>query len=152
MGIGDPHMAALKRLVRFFKPIPDDRALLGIQDMIELADSLPEPDFTLLVPVADCYESRTAGPSDILLLVEIADSSLEYDQTIKLPLYAESGIREYWIVNLVDERIEVYRRPQPSGVYLDVQQFHRGQSITLVSLSDLSLPVEAVLGTAAAKP
>ena len=144
--VGNPHMAAVKRLNRWFSRVPGERFLIGVQDMIELADSLPHPDFTLLVPVEDCYESRVAQPSDILLLVEVADSSLPFDQTIKLPIYAENGVRDYWIVNLIDQRIEVYRQPQ-AGTYADVQRFGRGQSIAPLALSDVLVPVDEILGS-----
>ncbi len=143
---GNAHMAAVKRLNRWFSQHVGNRFLIGVQDTIELADSLPEPDFTLLSPADDCYESRTAGPDDILLLVEVSDSSLKIDQTVKLALYAENGIREYWIVNLEDERIEVYRQPQTDGRYLDVQRFAGGQTLAALAFPDLPLPVEAVLG------
>ena len=148
MPIGNPHMAALNRLIRFFRHVPDDRVLLTVQNMIELADSLPHPDFTLLIPVPDCYESRTARPPDILLLIEVADSSLAFDQKIKLPIYAENGVRDYWIVNLIDERIEVYRQPQSGGAYADTQHFGRGQSIAPLALPDVLVPVDEILGSA----
>ena len=140
-------MAVVKRLIRSFRHLPDDRALLGVHDMIELADSLPHPVFTLLIPVPDCYESRTARPPDILLLIEVADSSLAFDQKIKLPIYAENGVRDYWIVNLIDQRIEVYRQPQAGGTYADTQHFGRGQSIAPLALPDVLVPVDEILGT-----
>jgi Uma2 family endonuclease len=147
MPVGKSHMAVVKRLIRWFSRVLGERCLIGVQDMIELADSLPEPDFTLLVPVPDCYESRTAQPSDILLLIEVADSSLAFDQKIKLPIYAENAVRDYWIVNLIDERIEVYRQPQPGGTYADAQHYGRGKSIAPLALSDVLVPVDEILGS-----
>src|SRR4051812_8419256 len=99
---GDLHAWCLKILIRLFGPLVGDRAILSVQDPIYLADSAPEPDFALLAFRADLY--RDAGPraDAALLLIEVADSSLAFDREVKAPLYAESGIAEYWIVNLVD--------------------------------------------------
>jgi Uma2 family endonuclease len=147
MPVGKSHMAVVKRLNRWFSRVLGERCLIGVQDMIELADSLPHPDFTLLVPLKDCYESRVVQPPDILLLIEVADSSLAFDQKIKLPIYAENGMLDYWIVNLIDQRIEVYRQPQAGGTYAETQHFGRGQSIAPLALPDVLVPVDEILGS-----
>jgi Uma2 family endonuclease len=152
MTIGDPHMAAVRRLVRFFKRLDDEVALLGVQDAIKLKDSRPEPDVTILRPALDCYESRTATPADILLLIEVADTSLEFDRVVKRPLYAENGISEYWIVNLIDDCIEVYRQPQAGGKYADERVAKRGESIALLALPELVLQVNDILSRETQSP
>ena len=150
MTIGDPHMAAVKRLNRFFNRVGDDRVLVGVQDAIKLRDSRPEPDISLVTPVADCYETHTPTPPDILLLIEVADSTLEFDREVKLPLYAENGIREYWIVNLVEQCLEVHRQPQAGGSYGESRIVRRGESVSPQALSDVVLLADDVLGPLAA--
>ena len=88
------------------------RASLQCQDPIVLpSGSEPEPDFVIVRKRDDNYLSAHPNPSDVLLLVEIADSSLKFDQEIKLPLYAEAGIPYYWLFNLVDNHLEAYSEP-----------------------------------------
>ena len=81
--------------------------------------SEPEPDFAILKNRTDNYLSAHPSADDILLLIEISDSSLKYDQEVKLPLYAESGISDYWIFNLVENCLEVYSKPyqKPQGQF-----------------------------------
>jgi Uma2 family endonuclease len=147
--LGDRHMATLRRLNRWFNRIVGDRFLVSVQDAVKLRDSRPAPDFTLLLAVDDYYRSRTPEPADIRLLVEVADSTLALDRLVKLPLYAENGIAETWIVNLVDDWLEVYRQPQPGGVYAQWRVVRRGESIAPLALPHDSLPVSSILGPAA---
>ena len=118
---------------------------MSIQNPVRLSDSEPEPDVVLLVPRPDDYAGGKATPSDILLLIEVADSSLEYDREVKLPLYAENSIREFWIVNLIDRCVEVYRQPRPDGTYADVQTLCAEESINLLGLPSLTISVAALL-------
>lgn len=88
------------------------RATLRCQDPIILpSNSEPEPDFVIAKKRDDNYLSAHPNPSDILLVIEIADSTLKYDQEVKIPLYAEAGISDYWIFNLVQNHLEVYSEP-----------------------------------------
>ena len=75
----------------------------------------------------------------------MSDSSLEYDRQVKLPMYAEAGIAEFWIVNLEDDCLEVYRQPTAGGVYADVRILHRGQMSTSRRCRDRSLAVDDIL-------
>lgn len=84
-------------------------------------------------------------PNDAFLTVEVADSSLEYDREVKRPMYADAGIREYWIVNLVDECIEIHRDPQP-GSYRDVRTAGRGEAVSMLAFPKIELKVDEVLG------
>jgi Uma2 family endonuclease len=146
MVIGDPHMAAVKRLNHWFTSRAAKRYLVGVQDSVKLIDSLPEPDLMLLRYRADFYVSQTPAPADVLLLIEVADSSLDYDRTVKLPLYAENGIAEYWLVNLVDECIEVHRQPGPNGTYAEPRVVGRGERLAPLALADLELSAEEIFG------
>ena len=95
MAIGDPHAACVKRTNRLLGLTFGSRSLISVQDPIRLIDSEPEPDVALLLPRDDFYLSGKPRPADILLLIEVSDSSLEYDRLVKLPMYAEAGIAEY---------------------------------------------------------
>jgi Uma2 family endonuclease len=144
MTIGDPHMAGVRRLIKLFSVL-GDQAITSAQDAIKLLDSRPEPDVALLVPRSDFYASQTPGPPDILLLVEVADSSLAYDRQVKLPLYAENSIREYWIVNLIDDCLEVHRQPRAAD-YSERLVVRRGDRISPLAFPALSLAAEMLLG------
>lgn len=116
-------------------------ATISVQNPIRLFDSEPEPD----VVVKALSAKGKPSASDIFLIVEVAESSLEYDREVKLALYAENGIREFWIVNLIDGCLEVYRQPQANGTYADVQTLRAGESITLLELPALTIPVASLL-------
>lgn len=111
--IGPPHAAGVAALNRLLVQRVGDRGLVWPQNpVVILPDSEPQPDIVLLRPRADGYRRGHPQPEDILLLVEIADTSLRYDRTVKLHLYAAGGIREVWIVDLGGGVIEVYREPE----------------------------------------
>jgi len=149
--VSDPHAAAVRRLNHRFNP-PREEYIVSVRGAIKLKDSRPEPDLTLLHYKPDFYASGTATPPDILLLIEVADSSLEFDRVVKRPLYAENGIQEYWIVNLIDDCIEVYRQPQPGGIYTEPRIAKRGESIAILALPELVVPVDDVLGREPSSP
>ena len=110
--IGPPHRAVVSRLNRWsYQAAPIDRIEIVSQGpvRIPISDSEPEPD---LVWVAQGnYFKRHPEPHEVLLLVEVAESSLPVDRGVKLGIYAEAGITDYWIVNLIDQQIEVHRSP-----------------------------------------
>ena len=96
-----------------------DRALVWVQGPARLAiDSVPEPDLALLR--SHSYRRGAPRPDDVLLVVEVAESSLRYDQTVKLPLYAGAGVPEYWIVSVEGEWIEVCRSPAGESICTDI--------------------------------
>jgi Uma2 family endonuclease len=139
-----PHAGNINRLNRLIGPQVQGRAILGIQNPIRLADSLPEPDLTVLRPSADDYFSRHPTPTDILLLIEVSDSSLDRDLDLKVPLYAENGVAEYWIVNLDDETIIVHRAPRPDGSWADVATRTRGDTLDVAALPGVAVAVADV--------
>jgi Uma2 family endonuclease len=145
MPIGDPHTACVKRLTRLFYRLAANVSTLSVQDPIRLADSEPEPDFAVLVLRADDYASGKPLPADIYLVVEVADASLQFDREVKGPLYAENGIAEYWIVNLVDRCLEVHRSPQRDGTYANVRSLRPGDSISLALLGAVSVAVADII-------
>jgi len=115
--IGSEHAAAVVRLNRLFDPAQlYGRATVAVQSPLRLdAANEPVPDVMLLRPRADDYAGALPGPGDALLVVEVAKSSLDYDRTVKAPLYARAGMAELWIVDLVNRRIEVHREPGAHG-------------------------------------
>ena len=120
------------------------QATVGVQDPIVLGTSEPEPDISLLRRRSDFYADGKPGPNDVLLIIEFADSSLEFDREDKLPIYAEAGISEYWIVNLPDDVIEVYREPAGEN-YRDQTVARRGDTLTLLKLPSVTVIVNDIL-------
>jgi Uma2 family endonuclease len=110
---GLKHSVVINRLTRFLVKKIDEAGIVSVQNPFRIPDySEPQPDILILRPRDDFYANKFPMPEDILLLIEVADSSLRYDQTIKLSLYAEHRIPEYWIVNLERDILEIYRQPQ----------------------------------------
>ncbi len=148
--IGAPHLHAVNRLMHLFErlllqqgnPPP---AVVSVQNPVRLGDlSEPQPDVALLEPRLD--PERLPGPEDVLLLIEVADATLEKDREVKLPRYAAAGIPEAWIVALPVDRVEVYRRPSENG-YKQALFLSRGDVLEGEALPELGrLPVEDVLG------
>jgi Uma2 family endonuclease len=127
--IGQPHVAGVSCATRALVMAVGDSAIVQPQGAVRLDLYYePEPDLTLLKPRADFYRSRRPGPADVLLLIELADSSLEYDRDMKAPIYAKAGIPEYWLVDLNASVLWRYLAPE-RGAFQNVEQFGRGQSI-----------------------
>ncbi len=121
------------------------RALVHVQNSMAASNlSEPEPDVMLLAYREDRYASRRPQPDDILLLIEVSDSSLRYDHETKLPLYAESGIREVWIVDLQHDEIESHSEPGPNG-YRIMHRFLPGDSLAPNALPDLQLQANRIV-------
>lgn len=145
--IGSSHAAVVDRLTRLFSRLVGEQALVRVQNPIRLSPhSEPQPDLALLKPRSDFYAQAHPGPEDVLLVVEVAETSVGIDRKIKIPLYAKARISEVWLVDLDEERIEVYRKPSSKG-YAEVQRFRRGRNLTLQALPDLKLSASEVFGT-----
>lgn len=115
------------------------------QNPLALGEHEPVPDIAVVPGGPDDY--RQEHPTTALLVIEIADTSLEYDRTVKRSLYASAGIPEYWIVNLVERRLEVYREPS-GAVYKSLRLYHPGESVSPLFAPEVSLPVEQLVGGA----
>lgn len=144
MPIGNPHVACVDRLTRLFVRATGDDVIVSIQNPVRLADSEPEPDVVLKRANGGSHGKPVAA--DILLLVEVADDSLEYDREVKGPLYAENGVAEYWIVNLIDRCLEVFRNPRAVGTFADVRTLRPGDRVDVVALPGLVVEVATLLG------
>ena len=143
--IGSRHAARVTGLNSLFSQRVLPRALVSIQNPIHLDQhSEPQPDVTLLRPQPDFYASAHPTPQDILLVVEVSDSSTQYDREVKMPLYARHGIQEAWLVSLDEEVVEVYRNPGSQG-YQHKQQLRRGDHISIEAFPEIDLLVDDVL-------
>jgi Uma2 family endonuclease len=139
--IGAPHLGMVNRLTRLLPGVLAGRGILSVQNPVRLDDgSEPEPDVVVLRPRADDYATATPCPPDVLLLMEVADTSLDDDREIKVPLYAENGIAECWIVNLLDRVVEVYREPR-NGRYADIRRIGPGEILDIALLPGAALSV-----------
>jgi Uma2 family endonuclease len=119
MTIGDRHIGCVNALTHFFSKLLGDRAVVAVQQPVAIPpNSEPEPDISLLRPRKDFYGKGRPYPKDVLLLVEVADSSLRFDRLVKLPIYAKAGIVEVWIVDVVGKTVQTYSDPTESGYSL----------------------------------
>ncbi|AFZ14072.1 protein of unknown function DUF820 [Crinalium epipsammum PCC 9333] len=144
--LGSRHGACVNRLNSLFWQLLGIRAIVAVQNPVRLNNnSEPQPDIALLQPRPDFYASAHPQPSDIFLIIEVADTTIEYDREVKLPLYASSGISEIWIINLNQEVIEVYRNPN-NNRYESVQIFQRNSQIDIPAFANFSLAVDEILG------
>jgi Uma2 family endonuclease len=146
MPIGSQHAGCVRELNRQLTRGLGDGALIAVQDPIVLNDaSEPEPDIAVLRFREDNYRSLHPKPADVLLLIEVADTSADYDRNVKLPLYAQAGVPEAWLVRLRDACIEVHRNPAATG-YQEMRTLHSGDRVSPLSFPDLELAVSAILG------
>lgn len=149
--IGIRHAACVKRLIALLSRYTGQNAILDVQNPILLDDeSEPQPDIILMRPRDDFYASSLPMPADILLLVEVSDSTLLYDRTYKLPLYAKAGISEVWIIDLQGDTVEVYREPA-NGEYKVHSIAKRGDDVAPINVPQANLSVDAILGAAGVK-
>jgi len=143
--IGSRHASCVNRINRLLVPLVGDRALVQIQGPVRLSDmSEPEPDVALLRPRADDYASAHPGPADVLLVIEVADTTEGLDRAVKGPLYARAGIREYWLVDLAGDRITVHRKPGEGG-FGRVSVHGRSETVRPEAFPDLEVAISDVL-------
>ncbi len=144
--IGPEHAGCVDYLARLFTEFAGNTWIVRVQNPVVLGKHAePEPDIAVLRPRPRGYRTRHPGPDDIMLVIEVADTSLEYDRSVKIPLYAAAGIPEVWLVNLPAERIEVYRNPA-AGAYVALTSVSRGETLTPLFLPTARLSVSDVLG------
>lgn len=130
---GRPHAGTVNMLANRLKEAVGPEAVVAVQNPVRLdGHSGLLPDLALLHPRADYYRNANPGPADVLLLIEVADSSLAYDCDIKLPRFARAGIAEVWLVDLGGSRLSIHRRATGDG-YIE--------GTTPNELSAVSLPL-----------
>jgi len=139
--IGPRHCAAVDRATRTFVTAAGERAIVRVQGAVRLnLYTEPEPDLLLLRPRADFYASAHPGPADVLLVVEVDDSSIGYDRDVKAFIYAHSGVPEYWLVDLNDSVLVRHLRPE-GGAYRIVEPIASASSIVPSLLPDCLIAV-----------
>ena len=144
--IGDWHAASVKLFANTMPPALRSRAMIAVQDPVRLGDdSEPQPDIMLLQWQDDFYRNGHPGPGDVLLLIEVADSTVEFDRTVKLAAYARAGIPEVWIAARPERRIEAYTDPT-GGSYATVRYAGPGESIAPQAFPDIVLEVARIMG------
>ncbi len=144
--IGNHHSGTVNALTRMLVRAVDDNGLVAVQNPVQLDDhSEPEPDFAVLKPRADDYRQATPRADEVLLIIEVADSSLAYDRAVKRSLYARHGIPEFWIVNLAASEVEVCRAPM-GDAYTSVSRVGREGTLEPSLLPGVVIPVTALLG------
>jgi Uma2 family endonuclease len=144
--IGSRHAACVNRLNMLLSSQIGQSAIVSVQNPIVINDySEPEPDLAILRLRADYYEQELPQSADVLLVIEVADTSVEVDRSVKIPLYAQSGIPVTMLVNLPEELIEVHSQPA-NGQYQSAKIFRRGDTFQLNVLPHLNLNVDDILG------
>jgi Uma2 family endonuclease len=142
--IGTRHFSCVNRLTRLLVMNVGDEAIVSVQNPVRLNEyNEPQPDLTVIRPRD--YRESLPLPEDVLLLIEVSDTTLAYDRGVKLPLYARAGIGEVWIVNLPGETIERYTGTSADG-YRHAEQKGRGQTLKSTALPGLVPSVDEVFG------
>jgi len=142
--IGSPHAGKVNRLTQLFaRAAADGLVIVAVQNPLRLdAYNEPEPDLALLRPRRDAYEASHPKAPDVLLLVEVSDSSLAYDRGVKLALYAKFGVPEVWIVDLAGAAVESFRRPK-EGAYFSCKR-QTGGALSPILVPDVAIDVGAL--------
>ncbi len=144
--IGPAHASCVVRLTALLRALEPTVALVGVQNPFRLSDiSQPQPDFAVLRPRADFYKDRLATPADVVLLIEVAESSLTRDKQVKIPLYARAGIAEVWLLDLNRDTLTIYRQPG-AGTYRQVLHPQKEDAISPVGLPEVSWTIRDLLG------
>jgi Uma2 family endonuclease len=134
MPINPPHNSTITRIARHLIPLLPEEWILQVQGAVTLRDSEPEPDFAVLRGPESRYSRRKPQPRDVALMIEVSESSLLLDRGQKGPLYAQARIPEYWIVNLIENRLEVYTEPRAGRApeYRQRRDYGLEESVPLV--------------------
>jgi len=143
---GDFHIACINRLTRLFSRSCGDEVILSVQNAVVINDiSEPEPDVALLKFREDFYASGKTSAEDVLLLIEVSDSTVKYDRDVKISLYAEAEVAEVWLVNLPKQVLEVYTQAA-KGKYKLVRKYEKTETVSTLFLSEIKLKVSDILG------
>lgn len=138
---GPPHVAHVTLLGQMFVRLLGDRAIVSTQNPFRIDElNHPEPDIAVVKPRDDYYSTAHPGPEDALLLIEIAWSSAPGDRKIKAPLYARAGIPDFWLIDIPNQTLEVYRDPSPDG-YRRFERLGREDAVAPLAFQDVEISV-----------
>lgn len=145
--IGARHAGTVDRLTRLWTSRLGERAIVRIQNPVRFAKQGSElqPDVMLLRPRNDFYTASHPVAADVLLLIEVADTSVRLERRVRIPLYARARVREIWLCDLVSQRVEVHREPAGRR-YRAVRTLARGESLANLAFPDVAVMVEDLLG------
>ncbi|AFZ47419.1 protein of unknown function DUF820 [Cyanobacterium stanieri PCC 7202] len=143
--VGFRHAACVNKLNQLLNLQLGNKVIISVQNPIKLNNnSEPQPDLVLLKPRDDFYATQHPTPADIFLLIEVADSSIDYDRTFKIPIYAENKIQEVWLIDLNQNLLEVYQNPQ-TNYYQNITKLSSKDSLTLTQPEALTISLDQVL-------
>ncbi len=143
---GIRHVGTVDRLTTLFFSHLGKRVIVRVQSPVQLGRrSEPLPDVTILKARPDFYTTARSQIADVLLLIEVADSTVRTDRSAKIPMYARAGITEVWLVDLETNAVEVYRQPSERG-YGDVQRLTPGDLVSPTAFPEVSLAITEILG------
>ena len=144
--IGSTHAGTVCRSSAFLNRKLGDTVIVRSQNPVRLNDlSEPQPDLALLKPRKDFYSNSHPTPGDVFVVIEVADTSVDYDRNVKLPAYARAGIPEAWLMVLPKDVIEVHSQPK-NGKYQKVQRLKRGKTLVSPTIPTFECKVEDLLG------
>lgn len=143
--IGPRHASCVMRLTSLLTQQLGKKAVVSVQNPIQLGErSELYPDVAILAPRRHEYRAELPGPADILLLIEVADTSADADRSVKIPRYAQAGIVEVWLIDLNNDVVHVHSDPTPPG-YRVTHIVRRGESLQPTALPDCRIATEAIL-------
>lgn len=144
--VGSPHVGSVFALNRLLTRAVPQEVIVSIQSPIQMGDRTePEPDVALLRGRPDGYRTPPLpSAADVLLIIEVADSSLRYDREVKLPLYASQGVPEVWIVDLAAQTVVVHRAPE-DGAYREVTSHGPSETLRAIAFPGIDIPVGEII-------
>lgn len=143
--IASRHAACVDRVNQLLHRLAGERAIVRVQNPIRLDEySELQPDLCLLQPREDFYAREHPTSANVMLVVEVADSSVAYDREVKLPLYAQAAVPEVWLFNLPTEAVEIYARPE-GGKFHTAREVKRDDTLKSETIPTLSFETSAIL-------
>ncbi len=143
--IGGSHAYCVNMLVKLFSSLYQQNYMLCVQNPIHLNEyNEPQPDFVIVDPSDLAHTKRHPQPEDILLLIEVSDSTVKYDKQVKIPLYAEFGIKEAWCLDLNNSTLETFRQPTPTG-YQAIQTYQSNQPVSPLAFPGMQMTTEQIM-------
>jgi Uma2 family endonuclease len=144
--VGSPHVGSVFALNRLLTRAVPHEVIVSIQSPIQMGDRTePEPDVALLRGRPDGYRTPPLpSAADVLLIIEVADSSLRYDREVKLPMYASQGVPEVWIVDLAAQTVVVHRAPE-DGAYREVTSHGSSETLRAIAFPGIDIPVGEII-------
>ena len=144
--VSPKHAGCVNRLADLFYDRLRRRAIVAVQNPVRVGQrSEPQPDLALLHPRPTYYANLHPAPEDVLLIVEVSDTSAEFDRDVKMSMCAKAGIVESWLVSLADGWVEVYREPSPLG-YKSIRRAAPGESLAPLAFPDAFFDVSEIVG------